>query len=63
MENKVNDPVKKKIFLPDMCKSTLAAILLSLSPKESGSGLHSVKELLCSLDLYLSLERTVKIGL
>lgn len=38
-------------------------LLLSLSPKESGSGLHSVEKLLCSLGVYLSLERTVKIRL
>lgn len=45
MENKVNGPEYKKgiIFLPDTCKSALADTLLSLGPKESGSGLHSIK--------------------
>lgn len=49
MGNKVNDPDYKKriMFSPDTCESALAVILLALSPRETGSGPHSVTKLLC----------------
>lgn len=41
---------KSILFLP--YKSAFSAIMFSLSPEESGSGLHSVKNVLCSLCVY-----------
>lgn len=37
---------KEIVFSPDTHESALAVILLSLSPKETGSGLHSLTKLL-----------------